>query len=320
MTKLLDRLKTALTDRSRSAAMAKADDHNSPWDARKLTPQDIDVYGLTHPGLVRKQNEDHFFTGRVSGGVMVDYTSIPSDVERIVEVRHFANLAIVADGVGSGGGGEKAARSVVEAVRRHVARGFHEAYAAEATDPEAFTKLLSDAALACHETLLDRASQDPDRTRLATTLTLWLGLWPHAYLLQVGDSRCYMHRDGRLTQISRDQTMAQDLIDKGIFTQTKAHATRWAHVLSSAIGGQQAAPVVTKIQRKLGTVVLLCSDGLTKHVTDAQIEKRLVNLKSSRQTCEDLLQDVLDDGASDNVTLIVGRTIQPPEIPDAAAP
>ena len=142
----------------------------------------------------------------------------------------------------------------------------------------------------------------------------WLGLWPHAYLLQVGDSRCYLYRDDRLTQISRDQTMAQELIDQGILTQTKAHSTRWAHVLSSSIGGQQTAPVVTKIVRKWGTVVLLCSDGLTKHVSDDQIGERLANLKSSRQACEDLVQDVIDDGASDNVTIIVGRTIKPADL------
>ena len=314
MTNLLDRLKAALTAHPRGARMAKTDDHPPRADSRKPTHQDIDVYGTTHAGLVRKQNEDHFFTGNVSSGVFVDYTSIPSDVERILEVEHFANLAIIADGVGSGRGGEEAARWAVQAVRQHVAREFHEAYAAEGTDPETFTRLLSDAALACHERLLDRADQDPDRPRLATTLTLWLGLWPHAYLLQVGDSRCYLYRDDRLTQISRDQTMAQELIDKGVLTQTKAHSTRWAHVLSSSIGGQQTAPVVTKIERKWGTVVLLCSDGLTKHVSDDQIGERLANLKSSRQACEDLVQDVLDDGASDNVTIIVGRTIKPADL------
>jgi serine/threonine protein phosphatase PrpC len=310
----LERLKAALAAHRQSARKARADDHPASADVRKPTHQDIDVYGITHTGLVRKQNEDHFFTGKVSSGVMVDYTSIPSDEEQILEVEHFANLAIIADGVGSGRGGEEAARCAVQALRQHVAREFHNAWAAERSDPEAFTRLLSDAALACHEELLDRAEQDPDRSRFATTLTLWLGLWPHAYLLQVGDSRCYLYRDDRLAQISRDQTMAQELIDKGVLTQTKAHDTRWAHVLSSAIGGQQAAPVVTKIERKWGTVVLLCSDGLTKHVSDAQIGECLANLKSSRQVCEDLLQDVLDDGASDNVTIIVGRTIKPAEL------
>jgi protein phosphatase len=82
-------------------------------------------------------------------------------------------------------------------------------------------------------------------------------------------------------------------------------------VLSSAIGGEQAAPVVTRITRDWGTIVLLCSDGLTKHVSDERIAERLASLKSSQQTCEELLQEALDDGGSDNITIIIGRTIKP---------
>jgi protein phosphatase len=309
----LDRLRKSLADR-RSAAMAREEVPPADGDVRKPEHKDIDVFGITHPGLVRKRNEDHFFTGVVSSGVLVDYSSIPSDAERIIEERQLATLAMVADGVGSGGGGEQAAQAAVQAVRRHVAQRFGDALAAEATDPEAFTRLLSDAALACHETLLERAEQDPGHTRFATTLTVWLGLWPHAYLLQVGDSRCYLYRDSKLMQISHDQTMAEELVKSGVLTQTRAHETKWAHVLSSSIGGQQAAPVVTKIVRKWGTVVLLCSDGLTKHVSDERIGERLANLESSRQVCEGLVQDVLDDGASDNVTIIVGRTVKPADL------
>jgi protein phosphatase len=82
-------------------------------------------------------------------------------------------------------------------------------------------------------------------------------------------------------------------------------------VLSSAIGGTEAAPVVTRITRDWGTVVLLCSDGLTKHVSDERIAERLASLTSSEQACRDLLQDALDDGGTDNITMIIGRTIQP---------
>jgi serine/threonine protein phosphatase PrpC len=163
----------------------------------------------------------------------------------------------------------------------------------------------------CHASLLERAGQAPGRVRYATTLTLWLGLWPEAYLLQVGDSRCYLFHDGRLTQISRDQTMAQDLVDKGVMSRTGAFNSPWAHVLSSAIGGQQAAPVVTRITRDWGTVVLLCSDGLTKHVSDERIAERIAQMTSSKQLCEALLQDALDGGGSDNITIIVGRTLKP---------
>jgi protein phosphatase len=63
--------------------------------------------------------------------------------------------------------------------------------------------------------------------------------------------------------------------------------------------------------RKWGTIILLCSDGLTKHVSDERIGEHLAKLKSSRQVCEDLVQEVIDDGGTDNVTVIVGRTVEP---------
>src|SRR5947208_2749734 len=81
-----------------------------------------------------------------------------------------------------------------------------------------------------------------------------LGVWPRAYLLQVGDSRCYVLRDGKLTQISRDQTMAEELVQQGVLTRTDAFHTPWANVLSSALGGPQHAPVVTRMEQRWGDV------------------------------------------------------------------
>ncbi len=271
----------------------------------------IDVWGLTHPGLVRTDNQDHFFAGSLVHGVMVDHTSLGGEDSFGMARERLATLAMVADGVGSSGGGEQAARLAVMALVQEVSRKFHHAYDIESQDPEVFVRLLEDAALACHETLLRRAEEDSDKVHFATTLTLFLGLWPHAYLLQVGDSRCYMYQDGELTQISRDQTMAQDLVDQGVLTQTKAHNTRWAHVLSSAIGGQQAAPVVTRVVRDWGTVLLLCSDGLTKHVSDERVKERMASMSSARELCQWLMQDALDGGGTDNVTIVVGRTFRP---------
>jgi protein phosphatase len=128
----------------------------------------------------------------------------------------------------------------------------------------------------------------------------------------VGDSRCYIFKDGQLNQISRDQTLAEELVANGTLSRTAAEQTRWAHVLSSAIGGEEAAPLVTRVVRDWGTVVLICSDGLTKHVSDAQIAERLSTMSSSRQVAEQLLQDALDDGGTDNVTIIVGRSVKQP--------
>ena len=271
---------------------------------------EIDAWGLTHRGRVRTENQDHFFVGALARGIAVDATSVAPRSRRILHPRRLASLGIVADGVGSTAGGGEGARVAVRDLLASVSRSFHEADQAEDEDPEVFSRLLNDAALAAHESLLERTELEGG-IRFATTLTLFLGLWPHGYLLQVGDSRGYLYKDDRLTQISRDQTLAQELVDNGTLSRTDAERTRWAHVLSSAIGGQEAAPVVTRIVRDWGTVVLLCTDGLTKHVPDEKIAERLAGMTSARQVAERLLDDALEGGGTDNISIVVGRTLQP---------
>lgn len=276
-----------------------------------IRPQfsDIDQWGLTHPGKVRAGNQDHFFIGPLIQGVKVEQTSLEEVSGGVVHQKRLASLAIVADGVGSTSGGEEAARRAVAGLVSSVSSFFHEAEFKESEDPDVFSRLLHEAALAVHENLLEKQELAGDGRRFATTLTLFLGLWPHAYLLQVGDSRCYILQNGILTQISRDQTIAQELIDQGAMSRTKAEGSRWADVLSSSVGGKLAEPVVTRVVRDWGTVVLLCSDGLTKHISDEQLRERLSTLTSARQAAEQLLQDALDAGGTDNITLVVGRTL-----------
>jgi serine/threonine protein phosphatase PrpC len=86
--------------------------------------------------------------------------------------------------------------------------------------------------------------------------------------------------------------------------------TPLANVLSSSIGGSQTAPVVTRVPAAWNTVHLLCSDGLTKHVTDEKISERLGTMTSARQACEQLLQDALDGGGTDNITVCIGRAVK----------
>lgn len=140
-------------------------------------------------------------------------------------------------------------------------------------------------------------------------------MWPRIYLLQVGDSRYYFLRGGELTQVSRDQTMAQALIDMGVLTRSDQKLDRFSHVLSSAIGGAQSTPVVTGVQNDWGMVHLLCSDGLTRHVSDERIADRLRNMTSARAVCEQLLDDALDGGGRDNITIVVGRTMKLEDLP-----
>jgi serine/threonine protein phosphatase PrpC len=274
---------------------------------RKPRDDEIDSCGLTHPGRVRSDNQDHFLVCALRKQLVVQHTSLADANELVEGSQRVALLMMVADGVGGGNKGEVASRSALEAVSRYVSRSMHCYYAADAAHE--FTDALQEAALRCHEELVRRGTEESEFQGMATTLTLYLGHWPKAHLLQVGDSRCYLLRGDELTQITRDQTMAQELIDLGVLTRADATGTRFEHTLSSSIGGRQTAPVVTEFDLTWDTVVLLCSDGLTRHVTDERIRDRLRTMTSARQVCEDLVQDALEGGGSDNITVVVRRTV-----------
>ena len=274
---------------------------------RKPYDDEIDVYAVTHAGHVRHDNQDHYLVCALRKQVVVQLTSL-TDTDQLVDTERLAFLAMVADGVGGGAKGGEASRVALQAVTQYVARSMRCYYAAGSD--EEFSQALQDAAYQCHAEILRRGEEDPDYRGMATTLTLYLGVWPRAYLLQVGDSRCYLLRNGELAQITRDQTMAQELVDAGVMAPSDAATTRLAHTLSSSIGGRQTDPKVTRLDMSWGHVVLLCSDGLTRHVSDERIRDVLRSMTSARQACQDLLQAALDGGGSDNVTLIVGRALQ----------
>jgi len=277
---------------------------------RKPRDDEVDMYGLTHAGIVRKENQDHFLVCSLRKQVQVHHTSLPTGDTLALPGDRMAFLAMVADGVGGGTKGEAASRLALETVTRYVADCMRAYQQLDASDDSVFHDALQEAAWRSHASVVAEAEANPERRGMATTLTLWLAVWPRAYLLQVGDSRFYVYRDGELTRISRDQTMAQELVDKGVLTVSAAFESRWAHVLSSSIGGQQTAPLVTRMDQDWGNVNLLCSDGLTKHVSEERIAERLGAMTSAQQVCEDLLQDALDGGGSDNVSVIVVRDVK----------
>lgn len=279
-----------------------------PGTGRKPRDDELDVHGLTHRGRIRQENQDHFLICSLRKEVAVHATSLPDAAALSPPHERSALLAMVADGVGGGFGGEEASRLAVEGVTRYVSESVRCYYAAAADDSE-LHEMLQEAALRCHEDIQGRAAEDPERRGMATTLTLWLGLWPRGYLVQVGDSRCYLLHRGALRQVSRDQTLAQELVDLGVLARAEAAGPRLSHTLSSSIGGRHSAPVVTRMQQSWGDVGLLCSDGLTRHVPDERIRERLLAMTSARQVCEALLQDALDGGGTDNITILVGRAV-----------
>ena len=276
---------------------------------RKPFDDEIDVHGLTHPGKLRPSNEDHFLLASIHKRIRVLSTSLALEHLSAHEDR-LAFIAMVADGVGGLERGEEASATALEAALRYLGEGMDCYYRAE-PGTDQFERDLVAAAMRAHEVVRSKA-EGSGTGPMATTLTLYMGVWPTYYLLQVGDSRYYQYRNGRLSLVTRDQTVAQELVDQGVLSAEAATKTKLAHVLSSSIGGDEAAPVVTRLDSEWGIAHLMCSDGLTKHVSDARIAEVLGMMTSAKQAAEQLLQDALDGGGTDNVTIIVGRTMPKP--------
>ncbi len=267
---------------------------------------ELDMFGLTHPGRVRKENQDHFMLCTVHPQVVVHGTSLPDPDSLPLRGERMATYMLVADGVGSGAGGGEASRLALATVTQYVAssmRSYHSAGAA--TDIE-FLESLTRAALEAHAAVRERAAREPE-AKMATTLTLAVAVFPWMYVTQVGDSRCYLYWNGELTQVTRDQTIAQGLVDQGILPADRARQSPFSHVLSSAIGSDEALPVVSRVDIPRGCVILLATDGLTKHVSDAEIKEQIGKMESSEQLCRQLLEMALERGGSDNITLIAAR-------------
>ena len=278
----------------------------------KPRDEDLDFFGVTHQGLVRRHNEDQFLFCTLHKTLRVGGTSLPNPELLEMPSHRLATCGMVADGVGGRAGGEMASRAAVEAIASYVTHAMESFYVADPGNEAVFLESLRGAARRGHEAVLARAEASGDARGMATTLTMILTIWPNLYLLHIGDSRCYRLRAGSLERLTRDQTMAQDMVDSGILPADRAQQSRFAHILSSSLGGRTSEPAVTPSDLKPGDLLMLCTDGLTKHVSDERIAARLVGLTSSEQAARQLVDDALADGGTDNVTVVVLRHVLRP--------
>ncbi|HEY8164204.1 MAG TPA: protein phosphatase 2C domain-containing protein [Gemmatimonadaceae bacterium] len=284
---------------------------SSPARGTQATPkrpddEELDLFGLTHAGKLRADNQDHFLICTVHPQVVIHGTSLPDPDALPLRGTRLATILLVADGVGGAASGSDAARLATEAVTRYVSSTLRCYHAAGSATDDAFLEALKEAAFEAHAAVRSEAALRTDRRQMATTLTVSIAVWPWVYVVQVGDSRAYLYSSGKLVQLTRDQTIGQDLVDKGVLPRERLAKSPLRNVLSSAIGADEALPDVSRVDiSERGAVMFLCSDGLTKHVSDDEIAKCIGNAQSSEQIATELLDLALSRGGSDNVTIVV---------------
>jgi serine/threonine protein phosphatase PrpC len=268
---------------------------------------ELDLFGITHVGKVRIENQDHFLVATVHPELIIHETSLPTPQSLPIHGTRLATVMLVADGVGGSTGGREASQLAIETIMRYVSSSLRCYHAARSSEAEEFIDALREATLEAHAAVRAESAQRPDAHRMATTLTLFIAVWPWAYVVQVGDSRCYHYRDGELKQLTRDQTIAQDLVDQGVLAPERVAKSPFSNVLASAIGADAALPEVSRAKIDARGIFLLCSDGLTKHVKDDEIAAELKSLTSSEQSCRRLLELALERGGTDNITVLIAR-------------
>jgi protein phosphatase len=277
-----------------------------------VRPRDdeLDLFGVTHPGRVRASNQDQFLLCTVHPQVVVHGTSLTDTSAITLRGQRVATIMLVADGVGGSADGSEASRLATIAVTEYFASAMKCWHAAGSASEDEFTAALRESAIEAHRRVKEQSAVQLDGRKMATTLSVGIVVWPWLYVVQVGDSRCYHYQDGNLRQVTRDQTLAQEMIDRGALTPERAHNSPLNHVLSSAIGADDAIPEISRVDVSLrGSITLVCSDGLTKHVTDEEIREACGRMRNSEQLCRELLDLALERGGSDNVTIVVGRAL-----------
>jgi protein phosphatase len=277
-----------------------------------VRPRDdgLDLFGVTHTGRVRTSNQDQFLLCTVHPQVVVHGTSLADTSAITLRGERVATVMLVADGVGGSADGSEASRLATIAVTEYFASAMKCWHTAGSASEHEFTSALREAAIEAHRRVKEQSAAQFDGRNMATTLSVGIVVWPLLYVIQVGDSRLYHFQDGVLQQITRDQTLAQEMVDRGALAPERAQHSPLSHVLSSAIGADDAEPVISRVDvSKRGCITLVCSDGLTKHVSDDEIADECARMTNSEQLCRTLLDLALARGGSDNITIVCGRAL-----------
>lgn len=268
----------------------------------------IDIAGATHKGHVRQINEDHYLIFRFGRSLENLMSNLPEGVlERDYELD--GHGMFVADGMGGMAAGDVASRMAVAGLIKLIIDTPDWILSLEKEqDLKTVLQRMTQRFLRVDETIKREARQDPTRRGMGTTLTVAGALGSNLVIGHVGDSRAYLLRDDKITQLTKDHTVAQALIDAGVSPNDPVSASL-QHLLTAALGALDAEiePEVNRWRLSPGDQLLLCSDGLTKMVDDATILLAAREAGSAARACHDLIELTLSAGGFDNVTVVLAR-------------
>ena len=225
--------------------------------------------------------------------------------EDSIEVKVFPDMSvcIVADGMGGQAAGEIASKRAIEVVPRELRKNLN-----PQVDVEGAKSIVRKSVVQANEEIITMGSLDRDLKNMGTTIVMTVWRKGHElYVANLGDSRAYMVRDGKIEQLTVDHSLAQALVENKTISPAEAKEHRFRNVLWKYLGSKEVGegPDVKVIQLKAGDVFLLCSDGLTGPVSDQQLLDFITANPDVQQCADGLGQLALDCGSRDNVSTIV---------------
>ncbi len=275
------------------------------------------VAGLSDVGRTRGVNEDQFLVADLNRSITIHGSSLPVEDETQLYSGMIGQLLVVADGISGAPGGLVASQIGVGTVARYVLNTMPWFLSLNHDHDDDQEDELLAALLEVESAVEAQAKAEPEFEGMGTTLTMAYLVWPRLYVVNVGDSRCYLLRDDRLEQLTQDQTAAASLVENGMLTPEQAARSPLSHVLVSSIGQglSHFHPDAYRTELMSGDRILLCTDGLTSMVDDDRIAHLLATGDTPEIVCQALVDEANDAGGHDNITVAVAFCFQPMERP-----
>jgi protein phosphatase len=278
-----------------------------------LMVNQLDCYGLTDPGRTRPTNQDHYLIADLNKSMRVHDTSLTLDNETRIYGGSQGKLLLVADGMGGHAEGERACTIAVDQLTTYVLNSLGWCFRLEEDSEGDFEEDLKHALVSCQKSIEMVADRHPEMKSMGTTMTMVYIVWPRAFVVHVGDSRCYLQRNGQLDQITVDHTMSEVMSQAGQLSREEARHSPMGHVLINVLGGRSHDLFVDvrKLTLDRNDILLLCTDGLYDMVPNERLQELLNSNTSAEAACRKLVNLANENGGKDNITVIVSHFLSP---------
>jgi PPM family protein phosphatase len=273
----------------------------------------MDCFGLTDVGCKRPTNQDHYLIADLNKSMCVHDTSLTLDSETRVYGGSQGKLLIVADGMGGEAAGERACTIAVDQVTTYVLNSLAWCFRLEEGSEHDFEDDLKQALESCQKSIETVVGKHPEMKSMGTTMTMVYIVWPRAFVVHVGDSRCYLLRDRQLDQITVDHTMSEIMAETGQMSRDEARHSSMGHVLWNVLGGRsnELSVDVYKLTLECDDILLLCTDGLYDMVPHEKLQELLNSNTSAESACRKLVDLANENDGRDNITVIVSHFLSP---------